>query len=506
MKYFKGLRKEFISDRILYSLLLLVIIIALILRVYRIEDLLGFYYDQGRDALVVWHLWHSGKLFLIGPVSGLAGIFLGPLYYYLITPFYILGGGDPRFPAFFLALLSVLALPVIYVIGKQMESRLAGFLAVFIASFSYYLILAGRWLSNPTPILFSSTLLLFCMCQITVEKSKKDFWWILVALLLGISLQFESASAVFYLPMIAVFGLWQRKRLPTFKIFLMGCFIFLVSVFPQILFNFRHENIIVKSFERVLVQEKSFRNPLNKENIAFKKEYFCTVLNSKIFPSDNKYTPVFYGSAVIGIFSFFKKNRKGFFTLAIFLGIPAVCYIFFQGNEGHIYDYYLTGYYMPMVLLFSVGIVAISNNILGKLILIWFVFIFLIINGTHVKDFLTSPAGGPVGITLGTEKAAVDWVYGNAAVFDKINVDVYVPPVIPHSYDYLFLWRGSKKCGEDLCGLVYDEKVPALYTLYEDDPQHPERLTAWLERQKNIGEVEEQIRFGKVTVQRRKRI
>ena len=39
---------------------------ALIVRLYRLDELLGFWYDQGRDALVIWDFIHKGKLFLVG--------------------------------------------------------------------------------------------------------------------------------------------------------------------------------------------------------------------------------------------------------------------------------------------------------------------------------------------------------------------------------------------------------------------------------------------------------
>ena len=45
---------------VLFTLLLL----AFLVRVYRIDSLLGFYFDQGRDANVIWDLWHQGKFFL----------------------------------------------------------------------------------------------------------------------------------------------------------------------------------------------------------------------------------------------------------------------------------------------------------------------------------------------------------------------------------------------------------------------------------------------------------
>src|SRR3989304_7653042 len=112
---------------------------ALIVRLYRLDSLLGFWYDQGRDALVIWDFIHNGKLFLVGPITGIEGIFRGPWYSWLITPFYFLGGGDPVWPAVFLVLTSVFALYILYKVGSEIGGKAVALLSVFIASFSYYL-------------------------------------------------------------------------------------------------------------------------------------------------------------------------------------------------------------------------------------------------------------------------------------------------------------------------------------------------------------------------------
>ena len=51
-----------------------------------------------------------------------------------------------------------------------------------------------------------------------------------------------------------------------------------------------------------------------------------------------------------------------------------------------------------------------------------------------------------------------------------------------------------------------EKQISLLYTLYEVDPPHPERLEVWLKRQATIGMVEEEAAFGGIVVQRRKRI
>ncbi len=237
-------------------LILIILLLAFILRAYRIEALLDFHYDQGRDAKIIWDLWHSGKLFLIGPTTGLDGIFLGPFYYYLIAPFYLIGGGNPVIPSLFLSLLVTVSLFVLYLTGNEIGGRVTGFTALVIGTFSNHLIFSGRWLSNPTPIYLTSILIFFLMVKIL--KNSKNYYWYLIYLLVGLSLQFELASAVFYLPILLVFTIWQRKNL-NFKIFIISSLFLFVTLLPQIIFNFKHDNILFKN----IIAELNNDNKIN---------------------------------------------------------------------------------------------------------------------------------------------------------------------------------------------------------------------------------------------------
>lgn len=133
----------------------------------------------------------------------------------------------------------------------------------------------------------------------------------------------------------------------------------------------------------------------------------------------------------------------------------------------------------------------------SKLFAILFLLYFLKDNYTSVKSYLGTTGSEDTAIVLSTQKNAIDWIYKNAGD-RKFNVDVYVPPVIPYSYDYLLKWKVNENNVVD--------QVPTLFTLYEIDPPHPERLQAWLDRQKGIGKVVKEERFGGITVQERERI
>ncbi len=514
----KGLSKISIKDwKVLLALFLVgfVLFLSLFIRVYRVGDLLGFYYDQGRDALVIWKFLYEGKPFLVGPVTGLEGIFLGPLYYFLIMPFYLIGRGDPTYPSYFLALISVLANAVLFYLGWKMQSFLTGFIALLISSFSYYMVLAGRWLANPTPILLTSVAILLLMWKMVNFKKEKvqtkylNLLWIAIALLIGMSLQFEAASAIFYIPMIFVFFFYlliiRRLRvLPKPKILAATFLVFFATLIPQILFNFRHENILFKSFKRVISEEKSFRNPFSTSNLEKKRDYFWSVFSPKIFPGHVKYSDLFYLSSLVGLILAFRKKKDEIMLLLIFIGVAIVGFTFFQGNYGNIYDYYMTGYYLPMILLFSMGLGFLGKSWVGKIIIFIFFIFFFDLHLGLIRNYLSAGVDGPTHITLGNELQAVDWVL-NDAKGKEFNLEVYVPPVIPYAYDYLFLWRMQKFCKNKECILVKEE-VPILYTLYEADPPHPERLKNWLSRFEGKTFIVEQKKFGGITLEKRQRI
>ena len=176
-------------------LLVLILIFGFFLRVYNIENTLGFYFDQGRDALIIWDLWHNGNLFLIGPTTGIAGIFRGPFYYYLIAPFYLIGAGNPVWPSVFLSITTVVASFFGFYLGKKIHSNTAGIIMAVFSSVSFNIVMASRWLSNPTPMLLLSMLLVFFM--LVVAEGKK-WGWYGISTVLGLSLfSFGSASEVF---------------------------------------------------------------------------------------------------------------------------------------------------------------------------------------------------------------------------------------------------------------------------------------------------------------------
>ena len=225
---------------------------------------------------------------------------------------------------------------------------------------------------------------------------------------------------------------------------------------PLFVFDLRHNGILTDNIKLFLFSDNSFKLSF-WQVLSERFEFYYDVFSSKIFPNrgnvENAILLLIAASFIAFIPKLIKKVEIK--VILIFLLSPILGLVFFQGNFGNIYDYYLTGYYLIFILLFAIVLGRLWRYRLGKLIVVVFFYIFIVDNATLLKARLTDKLDGATTIVLGNELAAVNWVFEDAKDKGAYNADVYVPPVIPHAYDYLFLWQGTKKCGENLCGLVY---------------------------------------------------
>lgn len=480
-----------------FPIIILILVAALFLRVFRTADLMGFYYDQGRDGLIIWDLIHNGKLFLIGPTTGIEGIFLGPFYYYLIAPFYALGNGNPVFPAVELAIINVLAIGVLYYIGSRYFSKTAGLLSAALVTFSANLISAHRWLSNPTPLPLFALLVVLSLLKI-IHGSK--MWWLWLGLSVGLSLQLEAASAVFFIPASFLILLINFPRVkPNFKFSLMGIIFFGLTLLPQLYFDLRHDHILLNAFKRFLVSEKSFQPEVIGFLSTRLKFYFDNFSNILFI---EKTTAIIAGLFLLVLLLLFIKKlfTRSFTALFIWWTTPLVFLLFYHGNHGYVWGYYFTGIYPVFILMLSnLGVTAFNRSFIFRPFLLILLAISLFQNIKQIKADLFRPYPSVISLTTSTQ--AVDWAYHDANGL-AFNIDEYVPPVIPYAYRYLVLWRGETVFHTQPSA----DLVSRLYTIHEPENERPEYLTKWLKRQDSYGPVEISKKFGDITVERRTRL
>lgn len=176
-----------------YWLLILTIAIGVFLRFYKLRELTTFGGDQGVDYLRVWQMISERRLSLLGPVTHV-GIYLGPLYYYLLIPFFILFNFDPIAAPVMFAMFGTATVGLVYILARallrsdlsqrgQTFADLFAFLTALLYAVSPVIIESSRAPSQPHLIPFFAALLLISIFNVA---NKKEKWW--DGLIIGISL------------------------------------------------------------------------------------------------------------------------------------------------------------------------------------------------------------------------------------------------------------------------------------------------------------------------------
>jgi 4-amino-4-deoxy-L-arabinose transferase-like glycosyltransferase len=228
MKKIISFFKSLISGQNIF--LVLILILAAFLRLYRIEDYMTFLGDEGRDVLVVYNILH-GKLTLLGPTSSVGGFFLGPIYYYFMAPFLLLFNYNPVGPAIMVALIGVATVWLIYKFCSDLFNKKVGLIAAILYAISPLVIAYSRSSWNPNPLPFFSLFSLFTLYKGIVKKNYKLIF--ASGLLLGISMQLH--------------------YLATFLGFIMFLYILLTEIL-KVKFNFKEMfPILIKKYLLVLL-------------------------------------------------------------------------------------------------------------------------------------------------------------------------------------------------------------------------------------------------------------
>ncbi len=287
---------------------------------------------------------------------------------------------------------------------------------------------------------------------------------------------------------------------PQLKTAAISALVFLATLAPQVIFDLRHDGILRQGIiENFAASDKPAAFAWDAEALVERWKQYVNIYSNLLIRGDHsllKLTVLL--SSLMLLFPAFRKNSK--VLLALILS-PVLILSFYQGNHGNFYSYYMIGTF-PIFLIFIAGAMSWYWRHPGlRLLPLLFLLFFFKYNGSLLKSTLQAGVDGQEHISLGNQLQAIDWIYHDAAG-REFNVDVYVPPVVPYAYDYLIPWYGNKTYQTQ----PVKEQVDLLYTLYEVDPQHPERLAAWALRQAGIGEVEEYERFGGIVVQRRERL
>jgi len=327
--------KRFLIKNKIILIFLVIFAVGMNLRFYKIQENLQFGWDQARDAWKTRDIL-MGHLVLNGPRTGIGHFNLGPLWYYLLAPFYFLTNLDPMGANYFNILINVFNFIVIFYVTRKIFDDYSALFTSLIFATSQYLMEITRTPWNVSPIVGVSTLIFYGIYQI-VYKGK--YRWIpVVAFLTGFfsHLHFQ---VIFLPPIILLSLILAKNKMKVFWLGLISLPLFFIWFIPSFLWNLQTKNGNFNQFNNFLkyslIDRFHLRFFLYRLHDSFIQ--FQTVLS---LPPKNYQFLQFVLPTIFFLLVLFEKNKKlkklGY-LISLWFVVPAFMYAFYGGMTSEYY-------------------------------------------------------------------------------------------------------------------------------------------------------------------------
>jgi len=334
---------------------------GLFLRIYKPLGLFQYSHDQDlagwfiRDVLINHHLR------LIGQETSSHGIFIGPFFYYLQIPFYMLSGLDPSGAIYLPIILGVFAIWSVYFTFSKMFTKRVALIGAIFHACSILIVFTEREIVPTQPVMLWTIWFLYSIWL--VLKGKKNAY-ILIAFLIGLIWNIN-LQLVILLPLVFLAQILSRKTIPYKKI-IIAVLIALILNFPFLAFEFRHEFGMTKSLVSSLTTSKDyiagtrtgFIPKLDRTmQLAYKNS--TDLFGANLLNLDNKL--IFWSLFLLLLYVICKRKIQPQFGILLIIWL--ITYIlFFTKISLNISEYYLNGMNIVYILIASLSLSLLLKN------------------------------------------------------------------------------------------------------------------------------------------------
>lgn len=487
-----------------YILLGIIVFLGSYLRLSGIfTNSFAYTYDVGRDLLAVRNIVVGHHIPLIGPTTGIAGLYYGPWWYYILIFPFIFFGGNPQGIVFFIACTGILTIILSFYLGKKQKGNFFGLILASLVAVSPYLIgLSSQiWNPNISPILLLVFLILLIK-YLDKKYKKASIIAFFIGFILGLMLDAEIVFGINLLIAFFLFFVFLSGKKLFIKTNLYIVCGFFITLLPRTLFEFRHSFVMT----RQLFTHSSGASPLfqlpTKSILVQRLSFFNNLFADTITNGDKVLSIIVCVICLIFLILVFKKFTQSLRSLLVFLSsILLVFFINLSLFSHDIFNHYVVGIPLVYVVLISLAIGGTMENTRQKITAVFSTAILFWINLQPMTLLagINKPLWEGDAAVYRNQLAVVDFVY-HKAHGEHFNYIVYTPPVYDYTYQYLFAWYGEKTYGYT----PSKEKKSLFFVILEPDYQYPSRLQQWLDIRKNDGKILlQQVVKGGISVQER---
>jgi 4-amino-4-deoxy-L-arabinose transferase-like glycosyltransferase len=353
--------------------LILILIGGLALRIVYGAKFFNYTHDQDLAGWIIKDVLVNHHPRLIGQLTSTPGVFIGPLFYYLLIPFYLAFRMDAVGGIYLVAALGTFAIWSCFYVFSKVFGRNTGLIGSLIYAVSPYIVFNDREVVPTMPLMLWSIWFFYSLHLIIKGDQKKGL--LLAAVLAGL-IWHINFGLVILLPIYLISLIISKKKF-NLKTALVALVVFVVLSLPLILFEARHGYSQTKAIYYSATQSQG---DVIKGSAKIGKIYDVVIKGVTDllwgYPAGIPKSLAFWVVSVSSMFIFVKGKISKKVFLIMFLWF-AVTVSFFTIYSKPVSEYYLNSMTIIWVALLSVIFISLIEAKklapLGYLLLICFV-------------------------------------------------------------------------------------------------------------------------------------
>jgi 4-amino-4-deoxy-L-arabinose transferase-like glycosyltransferase len=367
-------------------LIIVILVLASFLRLYRISDYMEFLGDQGRDVTIVRSFLQHFDLMFIGPQTSVGNMYLGPFFYYLIAPALLLANFNPVGPAVFIALLGIATVWLIFYVSSKWFSPKVGYIAAFLYAISPITIKYSNFIWNPNIMPFFALLFVYLFFEAIKQEKYKYFIYAALAFVMVINSHYLGLSL---LPLVGIFWIIKlvqylktksKKIKPFITNTIFAILVFILSLIPQVLYDIKHQGQISKALISFFTNRETTVNIKPYKALPKMIPLFDQVNTSLLSGGYQTVGIIISITLAIGVIAYFikKSDSKKRFNYWIILCWLATGLMSLALYKQHIYDHYF-GFLFPVIFMLT-GLLIANFKWVGIPIFLLIIYVSIITN------------------------------------------------------------------------------------------------------------------------------
>lgn len=439
------------------KILLVILLIGVFFRTYAVVDRFEYAHDADLYSWIVKDILVDHHFRLIGQQTSAAGVYIGPLFYYLLVPFFFLFNMDPIGALVFSVILGIFTILSYYFVFKNIFNKTIGYITTYL--YSVTLVTSGmdRWIV-PT---ITTSLWSVWYFYILMNILKKDYsrLWIL-GVLIGLVWHIHIALV----PTLAAVpvAIFFAKKLPNIQQFKKFLMVLVATNLPYLIFELKH------GFSQTISIINNFGGDFGGGTGIYKLELILIKLSSNTLnlyfqpeiPGflNNQWFFVFMTLVILGFVKFELLRLKQAVVLLVWILGPI---IFFTISSSLISEYYFSNLYIIFLLILALGAYFIYSK---SRILKVAVIILLLLLGLRNSYYLINQYYYEKGYL--ERKHTMEFIKNDAYQkgYPCISVNYITSPGENVGFRYLF-WLNNMHVNQPNSGSpIYHIVIPASYS------------------------------------------